>query len=140
MSFNLWLVNENIIATYFVCTYRRRQTQMHIIICIHTLAFISYSLAITAIVYMCFTQQLNKTLARYVYSYYITNMGMSDLPDILYDSKFLWDNIFMNFSNDLRITKILASKILELRMFSSYEYFNAVSKGLSAITKNEKLL
>ena len=66
-------------------------------------------------------------------------MGMSDLPVTLYDSKFLWDNIFMKFDNDLRITKLLASKALELHVFSSYEYFKAVSKGLTAITKNGKL-
>ena len=41
----------------------------------------------------------------------------------------------MNFNNDLCITKILASKNLKLRVFSGYEYFKAVSKGLSAVTK-----
>ena len=35
---------------------------------------------------------------------------------VLYGSKYLWDNIFMNFGNTLYITKILDSKILVLRM------------------------
>ena len=46
------------------------------------------------------------------------------------------ENIFVKFGIALCITKILASKILVFHVFSSYEYFKAVSNSL--LLPNEK--